>query len=64
MSLFVRNGGSRHTGQTAPPQRNIQLYLATMDITKKWGGRNRDWNQILAHLCIYFDDRISLRDID
>ena len=40
------------------------LYLATMDITKKWGGRNRDWNQILAHLCIYFEDRISLRDID
>ena len=40
------------------------LYLATMDITKKWGGRNRDWNQILAHLCIYFEDRISLSDID
>ena len=40
------------------------LYLATMDITKKWGGRNRDWNQILAQLCIYFEDRISLSDID
>ena len=24
MALFVRNGGSRHTGQAAPPQRNIQ----------------------------------------
>ena len=23
MALFVRNGGSRHTGQAAPPQRNI-----------------------------------------
>lgn len=40
------------------------LYLATMDITKKWGGRNRDWNQILAQLCIYFENRISLSDID
>ena len=25
MALFVRNGGSRHTGQAAPPQRNIHL---------------------------------------
>ena len=25
MALLVRNGGSRHTGQAAPPQRNIQL---------------------------------------
>ena len=24
MALFVRKGGSRHTGQAAPPQRNIQ----------------------------------------
>ena len=40
------------------------LYLATMDITKKWGGKNRDWNQILAQLCIYFEDRISLSDIE
>ena len=23
MALFVRKGGSRHTGQAAPPQRNI-----------------------------------------
>ena len=25
MALFVRNGGSRHTGQAAPPQRNIHV---------------------------------------
>lgn len=25
MALFVRNGGSRHTGQAAPPQRNIHF---------------------------------------
>jgi transposase-like protein len=23
------------------------LYLATIDITKKWSGRNRDWNKII-----------------
>jgi len=40
------------------------LYLATMDIMKKWGGKNREWNQILSQLCIYFEDRISLSDID
>ncbi|MDK2587472.1 IS256 family transposase [Romboutsia sedimentorum] len=35
------------------------LYLATMDISKKWTQKIRSWNQILAHLSIYFDDRIS-----
>ena len=40
------------------------LYLATMDITKKWQGKNRDWNQILAQLCIYFEGRVSLADIE
>ena len=34
MALFVRNGGSRHTGQAAPPQRNIQkVYAITKNIT-------------------------------
>lgn len=40
------------------------LYLATMDITKKWSGRNREWNSIMAQLSIQFADRISLDDID
>lgn len=35
------------------------LYLATMDISDKWTQKIRNWNQILAHLSIYFDDRIS-----
>lgn len=35
------------------------LYLATMDISEKWTQKIRSWNQILAHLSIYFDDRIS-----
>lgn len=40
------------------------LYLATMDITQKWGNKNRDWNRILAQLCIYFEDRIELTDLE
>ena len=35
------------------------LYLATMDITKKWTGRRRDWSQIRAHLEIYFEERLE-----
>ena len=34
------------------------LYLAMMDITKKWTGRRIDWGQILAQLYVYFEDRI------
>jgi len=34
------------------------LYLATVDITKKWIGRRRDWGQIYSQLSIYFDERI------
>lgn len=35
------------------------LYLATMDISEKWTQKIRSWNQILAHLSIYFEERIS-----
>jgi len=34
------------------------LYLATMDITKKWTGRRQDWSVIYAQLVIFFEDRI------
>lgn len=34
------------------------LYLAMMDITKKWTGRRQDWSLIYAQLAVYFDDRI------
>jgi len=41
------------------------LYLAMTDITAKWqGGRPREWNRILEQLIIYFEDRISLADIE
>lgn len=39
------------------------LYLAMMDITKKWTGKSWDWGQTLDQLCIYFGDRISPSDI-
>lgn len=34
------------------------LYLATMDITKKWTGRRQDWSIIHAQLTVYFADRM------
>lgn len=34
------------------------LYLAMMDITKKWTGKRQDWSMIHAQLAVYFDDRM------
>jgi transposase-like protein len=34
------------------------LYLAMIDITKKWKGFRKDWYQILAQLEIFFPDRL------
>lgn len=35
------------------------LYLATMDITKKWTGHCQDWGQIHSQLEIYFEERLE-----
>lgn len=35
------------------------LYLATIDITKKWTGHRQDWGQIHSQLEIYFEERLS-----
>lgn len=34
------------------------LYLAMMDITKKWTGRRQDWSLIHGQMAIYFEDRM------
>ena len=34
------------------------LYLAMMDITKKWTGRRQDWGRVYPNLAIYFEDRM------
>lgn len=34
------------------------LYLAMMDITKKWNGCRQDWSMIHAQLAVYFEDRM------
>ncbi len=34
------------------------LYLAMMDITKKWTGRRMDWSMIHAQLAVYYGDRM------
>jgi transposase-like protein len=35
------------------------LYLAMMDITKKWTGKRREWGQIHSQLEILFADRLN-----
>ncbi len=35
------------------------LYLATMDTTKQWKDRMRDWPLIISQLEIYFGERIT-----
>ena len=37
------------------------LYLAMMDITKKWTGRRQDWSLIHAQMAIYFAERMKER---
>ena len=49
----IKNKGSFPTGQSV---RKL-LYLATMDITKKWTNPIRNWPLILNQLAIRFDDR-------
>ena len=34
------------------------LYLAMIDITKKWTGRRQDWGAVHSQLEIFFADRI------
>lgn len=34
------------------------LYLAMMDITRKWTGRRQNWSMIHAQLAVYFEDRM------
>ena len=38
-------------------------YLATMDITKKWTGHRQDWGQIHSQLEIYFEERLTGRNL-
>jgi len=34
------------------------LYLAMIDITKKWTGNRQDWGQIHSQLEIFFEERL------
>lgn len=35
------------------------LYLATMDVLRKWTGRVQNWGQILLQLSIFFPDKVK-----
>ena len=39
------------------------LYLAMMDITKKWTGHRQDWGQIRSQLEIYFEERLEGKNL-
>ena len=39
------------------------LYLAMIGITKKWTGHRQDWGQIHSQLEIYFEERLSGRNL-
>ena len=39
------------------------LYLATMDITKKWTGRRQDWGVIHSQLEIYFEEQLENKSL-
>lgn len=39
------------------------IYLAMVDVTKKWTGKSWNWGQTLDQLCIYFGDRITSEDL-
>ena len=34
------------------------LYLAMMDITRKWNGRRQDWSVIHAQLSVFYAERM------
>ena len=40
------------------------IYLAMVDITKKWTGTSWNWGQTLDQLMIYFGDRLSPADLE
>jgi transposase-like protein len=44
-----------------PTDESLQkmLYLATMNVLKKWTVRYRDWDMVIAQLYIHFGDRID-----
>ena len=35
------------------------LYLAMMDVTKKWTGRRQDWSVIYAQMAIFYERRLT-----
>ncbi|GEA14277.1 hypothetical protein E308F_05190 [Moorella sp. E308F] len=39
------------------------IYLAILDIARKWTMPIRDWGRCLSQLKIYFDDRLTARMI-
>jgi putative transposase len=35
------------------------VYLAVVEVTRKWASKIKDWPLILSELSIYFEDRVG-----
>jgi putative transposase len=35
------------------------LYLATMDVIRKWTGRVQNWSQMLLQFSVFFPERVG-----
>ena len=57
VQLFVRNPKAKSVFPTDDSLLKM-LYLAMLDITKKWTGRRQDWSLIHAQMAIYFAERM------
>jgi len=71
---MFRKGNKRPINDHSTDKRNIKgegvvslndealykgVYLAVMEVIKKWTGRIRDWHLIIAELAVYFKDRLG-----
>lgn len=65
--LYIKHGLKSHVRTFSPviiiEDQYLQTFLHTLDITKKWTGHRQDWGQIHSQLDIYFEERLSNRNL-
>ena len=61
----LRTKKSNQTQNRAPTDEGLlkMLYLAMVGITKKWTGHRQGWGQIHPQLEIYFEERLTGRNL-
>lgn len=60
-SIGEKTGYEESIWDTPPSDDSLlkMLYLAMIDITKKWTGHRQDWGQIHSQLEIFFEERLE-----